>query len=52
MPQMVDAEELKSGLMIFRRADVAHRNWFCRIKMPKEDRYETVSLKASDRLTA
>jgi len=48
MPQMIDAEELKSGLTIFRRADVAHRNWYCRIKMPKEDRYKTVSLKTSD----
>lgn len=52
MPQMVDAEELKSGLMIFRRVDVAHRNWYCRIKMPKEDRYKTVSLKTSDINTA
>lgn len=48
MPQMVDAEELKSGLTIFRRADVAHRNWYCRVKMPKEDRYKTVSLKTAD----
>jgi len=48
MPQMIDTEELKSGLMIFRRADVAHRNWYCRIKVPKEDRYKTVSLKTSD----
>lgn len=48
MPQLIDQQELKSGLMIFRRADVSHRNWYCRIKLPKEDRYKTVSLKTSD----
>jgi len=34
--------------VIFRRTDVAHRNWYCRIKLPKEDRYKTVSLKTAD----
>jgi integrase len=43
-----DAEELKPGLVIFRRGDVAHRRWYCRIKLPKEDRYKTISLKTSD----
>jgi integrase len=27
---------------------VDHRNWYCRIKLPKADRYKTVSLKTSD----
>ena len=40
-------EELKPGLIIFRRADVQHRNWYCRIKLPKADRYKTVSLKTA-----
>ena len=25
-----------------------HRKWYCRIKIPREDRYKTVSLKTSD----
>ena len=48
MPELVDPHELKPGLMIFRRADVKHQNWYCRIKLPKEDRYKTLSLKTSD----
>jgi integrase len=48
MPELIDPHELKPGLMIFRRADVKHRNWYCRIKVPKEDRYKTLSLKTSD----
>ena len=42
---MIDVEALKSGLIIFRRTDVKHRNFYCRIKVPGEDRYKTVSLK-------
>ncbi|MDH4745889.1 site-specific integrase [Sphingomonas sp. CBMAI 2297] len=45
---ITDKEELKPGLIIFRRADVQHRNWYCRVKLPKADRYKTVSLKTSD----
>jgi integrase len=45
---ITDLQELKSGLVIFRRSDVKHRNWYCRIKVPKEDRYKTISLKTSD----
>ena len=48
MTFLTDVQELKSGLIIFRRTDVKHRNWYCRIKVPKEDRYKTVSLKTSD----
>ncbi len=48
MPAQVDAQELKTGLTIFRRADVKHRNWYCRIKLPDEDRYKTLSLKTPD----
>jgi integrase len=49
---IIDKEELKPGLIIFRRADVEHRNWYCRIKLPKADRYKTYSLKTSDIETA
>jgi integrase len=42
----------KSGLIIFRRGDVAHRNFYCRIKLPKEDRYKTIALGTADRQTA
>ncbi len=45
MAFIIDKEELKPGLVIFRRADVAHENWYCRMKLPKADRYKTVSLK-------
>jgi len=45
---LVDIQQLKTGLIIFRRTDVKHRNWYCRVKVPKEDRYKTISLKTSD----
>ena len=45
MAFMRDLEEVKSGLVIFRRTDVKHGNWYCRIKLPDQDRYKTVSLK-------
>jgi len=41
---MLDKQELKTGLVIFRRKDVQHSNWYCRMKIPKEDRYKTISL--------
>lgn len=43
-----DAQELKPGLIIFRRGDVQHRNWYCRIKVPNTSRYKTVSLETPD----
>src|ERR1700761_5804890 len=48
MAFVIEKEELKPGLIIFRRGDVAHRMWYCRMKMPKADRYKTVSLKTTD----
>ena len=48
MAFLVDAHELKPGLVIFRRADVKHKKWYCRIKVPHGDRYKTVSLKTAD----
>lgn len=36
MTFLTDKEELKPGLVIFRRADVQHRNWYCRIKVPQD----------------
>jgi len=48
MAFVTDKEELKPGLIIFRRADVSHRNWYCRVKLPKADRYKTIALKTSD----
>jgi integrase len=48
MAFLVDTQELKPGLVIFRRADVKHRNWYCRVRLPNEDRYKTVSLKTAD----
>ncbi|MBV9996331.1 MAG: site-specific integrase [Caulobacteraceae bacterium] len=48
MAFVTDKEVLKPGLIIFRRADVDHRNWYCRVKLPKADRYKTISLKTAD----
>jgi integrase len=48
MAFLTDTQELKPGLIIFRRADVKHRNWYCRIRVPRTDRYKTVSLKTAD----
>src|SRR5271155_5600088 len=48
MAFVTDKAELKPGLIIFRRGDVDHRMWYCRMKMPKADRYKTVSLKTTD----
>ena len=48
MAFVTDKEELRPGLIIFRRADVQHHNWYCRVKLPKADRYKTVSLKTND----
>jgi hypothetical protein len=45
---ITEKEELKPGLVLFRRGDVEHRMWYCRMKMPKADRYKTVSLKTTD----
>ncbi len=49
MAFIIDKEALKTGLIIFRRGDVEHRNFCCRIKLPKEDRYKTISLHTADR---
>lgn len=48
MAFVTDKEVLKPGLIIFRRADVDHRNWYCRVKLPRADRYKTISLKTAD----
>ena len=48
MTFLTDVYELKNGLILFRRSDVAHQNWYCRIKLPGQDRYKTVSLKTTD----
>lgn len=45
---MLDKQELKPGLVIFRRSDVDHNEWYCRIKVPNVDRYKTKSLKTTD----
>src|SRR6202789_1256003 len=52
MSFVTEKEELKPGLILFRRGDVDHRMWYCRMKMPKADRYKTVSLKTTDREAA
>jgi len=52
MAFLTDLHELKSGLVIFRRADLQHRNWYCRVRLPTSDRYKTIALKTSDVETA
>lgn len=48
MAFLLDTQELKTGLIIFRRGDVKHRNWYCRIKLPMADRYKTICLQTAD----
>jgi integrase len=48
MTFMTDVQELKPGLIIYRRTDVQHRKWYCRIKLPNEDRYKRISLGTTD----
>ncbi len=52
MSFILDKEQVKPGVIIFRRGDVEHRNFYCRIRIGKEDRYKTISLRTSDRQTA
>ncbi|HEY4359720.1 MAG TPA: site-specific integrase [Bryobacteraceae bacterium] len=48
MTFLVDVKVLKPGLVVFRRSDVQHHRWYCRVKLPKKDQYKTVSLKTHD----
>jgi len=43
----VDTEELKRGLVIFRRRDVKHPRWYCRVRLPDGSRYKTIALKTT-----
>jgi hypothetical protein len=45
---ITDKEEFKPGLIIFRRGDVRHSNFYCRIKLLKANRYKTVALDTTD----
>ena len=52
-----DTRILKDGLIIFRRADVKHKMWYCRMAIPKDrrqdnNRYKTVCLKTTDEAAA
>lgn len=49
MAFVIDKEQIKTGLIIFRRGDVEHNNFYCRIKLPREDRYKTISLRTPNR---
>lgn len=49
---IIDKEQVKKGLIIFRRGDVAHDEFYCRVRIKNEDRYKTISLRTSDRQTA
>lgn len=52
MAFVTDKEELKPGLIIFRRGDLQRRDWYCRVRLPKATRYKTIALKTTDRTTA
>jgi integrase len=45
MAFLTDVTKLKDDLILFRRSDVQHRKWYCRMKVPGVDRYKTVALK-------
>ena len=52
MAFVTDKEELKPGLVIFRRGDLQTRDWYCRVRLPKATRYKTIALKTPDITTA
>jgi integrase len=52
MAYLLDVEPVKTGVIIYRRADVKHRMWYCRVKVPGMDRYKVVSLKTNSREAA
>lgn len=37
---IIDKEELKPGLIIYRRSDVQHRRWYCRVKIFQSDGFD------------
>jgi hypothetical protein len=41
MAFLIDTQELKPGLIIFRRGDVKHHNWYCRNR-PEGEKTERV----------
>jgi integrase len=45
MAFLTDVTKLKDDLILFRRGDVQHSRWYCRMKVPGVDRYKTVALK-------
>jgi integrase len=52
MAFLTDVQELKPGLIIFHRGDLQHDHWYCRIRIPNEDRYKIIALKTPDINTA
>jgi integrase len=45
---MLDRTEIQSGIIIYRRSDVVHHDWYCRLKVPEQNRYKYVSLDTPD----
>lgn len=45
MAFLTDVTKLKDDLILFRRGDVQHGKWYCRMKLPGVDRYKTIALK-------
>ena len=45
MAFLTDVTKLKDDQILFRRGDVQHSKWYCRMKVPGVDRYKTVALK-------
>jgi integrase len=52
MAFLKDLQELKSGLEIFRRPDVKHHDWYCRLYLKGTRRYKIVALKTPNIDTA
>lgn len=48
MAFITDKEELKPGLVIFRRGDLDKRHWYCRVRLTQDDKYKTTCLKTAD----
>lgn len=49
---ITDKEVLNKGLILFRRGDVQHREFYCRVRVQHERRYKTIALRTADVSTA
>lgn len=52
MTHTKDVTPVKTGVVLYRRTDVRHKNWCCRIRVPNDTRYKRFTLNTTDINTA